>query len=103
MKDELHEKFQDAHVFYRRRALLLESQMQSESAVGVRLKIYWPYCTLGQHLFANGGLLFVAGTSTVQPLMPCGFQLAARWTSAPKLTYRPANSCTEVSSNANKY
>ena len=42
MRDELHEDFQNAHVFCPRRGLLLAGQMQSESAVGVRL-IYWPY------------------------------------------------------------
>jgi len=53
--------------------------MQSESAVGVGLKIYWPHSTstFGQHLFENGDLLYIEGTSTFQSLLPCGLQLAA--------------------------
>jgi hypothetical protein len=38
-KNELQQDFQDAHVFGPRRGLLLEGQMQTESAIGVRLKI----------------------------------------------------------------
>ena len=81
VKDKLSVDSQEAHVFCPRRGFLLESQMQSESAVGVRLKIYWPYLisTFGQHLFANGDLLCVAGTSTVHSFQPCGFQLAVVW------------------------
>ena len=56
----------------RARAFFLESLMQSESAVGVRGKIYWPYsiATFGQQLFPNGDLLCVK--ETLQSLLPCG-------------------------------
>jgi hypothetical protein len=79
VKDELQEDSQDANVFFPRRGFLLEGQMQSESAVGVRLKVYRPYFTFAHHLLANGDLLFEAGESTVQSLLPCGFHLAAKW------------------------
>jgi hypothetical protein len=75
---EFIEDSQEAHVFCPRRGFLLESQTQSECAVWVWLKIYWPYSTstLGQYLLANGDLLYIEGTSTLQSLLPCGFQLA---------------------------
>jgi hypothetical protein len=53
--------------------------MQSESAVGVRHKIYWPHWMFGHHLSSNGDLLFVAGTSTLHSFPPLGFELAAAW------------------------
>jgi hypothetical protein len=53
--------------------------MQSESAVGVRHKIYWPHWMFGHHLSSNGDLLFVAGTSTLHSFPPLGFELAAEW------------------------
>jgi hypothetical protein len=77
VKDKLHEDPQDARVLFSCRGFLLKSQMQSESAVGVRLTVYWPYRTFADHLFANGELCFVAGTSMVQSSIPCGFQLPA--------------------------
>jgi len=77
MKDELSVDCQEAHVFCPRSGFLLESPIQSESAVGVRLKTYWPHWTFGHNLSANGGLVLVAETSTAQPFPPCGFQLAA--------------------------
>jgi hypothetical protein len=70
--------------------------MQNESAVGVRLKVYRPYFTFtfGHHLLANGDLLFVAGTSTVQSLLPCGYNLALKCPCVHgivlRLTYRLA-------------
>jgi hypothetical protein len=58
VKDEPSVDSQAAHIFCPRCRFFLESQMQGESAVGVRLKIYWPYSvsTFGQQLFGNGGL-----------------------------------------------
>jgi len=41
VKDELSEDYREAQVFCPRGGFLFESQMQSESAVGVRHKIYW--------------------------------------------------------------
>jgi hypothetical protein len=70
--------------------------MQSESAVGVRLKVYRPYFTFtfGHHLLANGDFLFVAGMSTVQSLLPCGYNLALKCPCVHgivlRLTYRLA-------------
>jgi hypothetical protein len=43
VKDELREDSQEAHVFCPSRGFLFESEIQIESAVGVRLKIYWPF------------------------------------------------------------
>jgi hypothetical protein len=43
VKDELSEDSWDTHVLSPRFGFLLESQMQSESAVGVRLKTNWPF------------------------------------------------------------
>jgi hypothetical protein len=77
VKDKLSVDCQEAHVFCPRSGFFLESPIQSESAVGVRLKTYWPHSTLVHHLFADGGLLLVAGTSTAQRFPPCSFQLAA--------------------------
>ena len=91
MKDERSADSQKAHVFCPRRGFLLEGQIQSESAVGVRLKIYRPDSTFGRHLFANGDLLLVAGTSTVQSLVACGFRLAAKW---PRVESAEANIST---------
>jgi hypothetical protein len=56
LKGELGVDCQEAHVFCPRSGFFLESPIQSESAVGVRLTIYWPYSssTFGEHLFANG-------------------------------------------------
>src|SRR6516164_1665291 len=47
---QLIEHSQSAYIFFPRRGFLLEILMQSESAVGVGLKIYWPYST---SMFAN--------------------------------------------------
>ena len=43
VKDKLHEDSQDARVLFPCRGFLLKSQVQSTSAVGVRLTVYWPY------------------------------------------------------------
>jgi hypothetical protein len=59
VKDELSVDCQEAYVFCPRSGFLLESPIQSESAVGVRLKTDWPHWTVGHNLPANGGLLLV--------------------------------------------